>query len=134
MLCTSKIDAVGRTPLVPITSWSPSAPRAYAKLERFNPSGNAKDRTAAAILSAALTSGQLTTGGTLVESNSGNLGVALAQQARWHGVRFICVIDPRTHATARRAIRSMARKSCVSKRLTRTPATGWQHVSWAGFR
>lgn len=92
---------------MPLTSWGPGAPRLYAKLERFNPSGSAKDRPAASILAQALASGRLAPGGTLVESSSGNLGVALAQQARWHGVRLICVVDPRTNRCAQRAMRAL---------------------------
>ncbi len=99
-------DLVGNTPLVELRTIvrGPTAPRIFAKLERFNPGGSAKDRPAAAMIDAACASGALGTGGTIVESSSGNLGVSLAQQALWRGLRFVCVVDPRINPTTRRLI------------------------------
>ena len=84
--------------------------RVLAKLEQFNPGGSAKDRTAEALVTAALESGLIqdpttttpTTTTTphpitLVESSSGNLGIALARQAHLRGWDFICVVDPRAN-------------------------------------
>ena len=33
----------------------------------------------------------------VVESSSGNLGIGLAQACRYLGLRFVCVVDPRTN-------------------------------------
>lgn len=100
-------DLIGNTPLVALTRlFDGHGPRVYAKLESQNPGGSAKDRPAAAMLEEALATGQVRPGDTIVESSSGNLGVALAQQARWHGLRFICVVDPRTNETTKRLIRA----------------------------
>lgn len=94
---------VGRTPLVELARLPMSdGPRVVAKLESANPAGSAKDRPAARMLATAVAEGRLGPGGTVVESSSGNLGVALAQQCGYHGFRFICVVDPRTpHQTVR---------------------------------
>lgn len=97
-------DLVGRTPLVELTRLFNGGPRVFAKLECSNPGGSAKDRPAAAVLEHALATGAIRAGDTVVESSSGNFGVALAQQARWHGLRFICVVDPRTNHATRRLI------------------------------
>jgi cysteine synthase A len=49
------------------------------------------------MLNAALEAGDLRPGDTVVESSSGNLGVALAQLCGWHGLDFVCVVDPKTN-------------------------------------
>ena len=96
---------IGRTPLVELARMGgPGGPRALVKLELTNPGGSAKDRPAARMLADALESGDLRPGGTVVESSSGNLGVALAQQAAYRGLRFICVVDPRSSQVNRRLI------------------------------
>ena len=97
---------VGRTPLVRLRRLldAPGGPRVFAKLESANPAGSAKDRPAAAMVGDALARGDLRPGGTIVESSSGNLGVALAQLARWHGLDFVCVVDPRVSTTNARLV------------------------------
>ena len=97
-------DLVGRTPLIELDRLFSGGPRVFAKLECRNPAGSAKDRPAAAVLKDALATGAIRPGDTVVESSSGNFGVALAQQARWHGLRFVCVVDPRTNDATRRLI------------------------------
>jgi len=66
------------------------------KLEGANPCGSLKDRTAARLVDDLERRGVLGPGSTLVESTSGNLGVALAWIARRRGYRFVAVIDPKT--------------------------------------
>ncbi len=100
-------DLVGATPLVRLRRLFPGQrSRVYAKLEGFNPGGSAKDRPAVAMINAAIRSGALVAGDTVVESSSGNLGVALAQVCGWHGLQFVCVVDPRTNAQTLRTIQA----------------------------
>lgn len=98
-------ELIGDTPLVRLdrlTGRSGRGPRVLAKLEAANPGGSAKDRPALRMLQAALDTGRLASGDTVVESSSGNLGVALAALCSWHGLRFVCVVDPRvSRQTAR---------------------------------
>jgi cysteine synthase A len=69
----------------------------YGKLEGLNPGGSLKDRPASAIISAAVQSGRLTPGRSVViESSSGNFAVGLAQACRYFDLALICVVDPRT--------------------------------------
>lgn len=90
------LSAVGNTPLVRLHKLLPEASfRLYAKLEALNPGGSIKDRPAAAILEEGLRSGTVTPETVVIESSSGNMGVGLAQACRYHGLRFICVVDPK---------------------------------------
>ena len=103
----SGIDqAVGRTPLVRLDRLFPHD-EVWAKLEALNPGGSAKDRSAVALVADAMASGRLKAGGMLVESTSGNFGVALARLAARNGFRFRAVVDPRANVAATAAIRAL---------------------------
>jgi N-(2-amino-2-carboxyethyl)-L-glutamate synthase len=67
----------------------------HLKLEGANPCGSLKDRTAASLVDDLERRGLLHHGSVLVESTSGNLGVALAWIARRRGYRFVAVVDPK---------------------------------------
>ena len=92
------LSTIGNTPLVELDRIYPEFPGGiYAKLERFNPGGSIKDRTAVAMLRESIRSGTLVPGrSTVVESSSGNLAIGLAQVCRYHGIRFVCVVDAKT--------------------------------------
>ena len=77
------LGTVGHTPLVRLERLlDRDDVSVWAKLEGANPGGSAKDRTASALVDAALRDGLLRPGhGTLVESSSGNLGIGLARRA-----------------------------------------------------
>jgi len=97
MLYTSVVACVGRTPLVELRrQFPPPGPAVIAKLELVNPSGSMKDRSAAYILERGLADGTITPASRLIESSSGNFGIALATAARVHGLEFTCVVDPKT--------------------------------------
>jgi cysteine synthase A len=97
MLYSSVVACVGRTPLVQLgRQFPPPGPTVIAKLELMNPSGSMKDRSAAYIIERGLADGTITAAGHLVESSSGNFGIALATAARVFGLAFTCVVDPRT--------------------------------------
>jgi 2,3-diaminopropionate biosynthesis protein SbnA len=85
------------TPLVPVRLAVGGAVRTiHLKLEGENPGGSLKDRTAAALVDDLEARGALGPGSILVESTSGNLGVALARLARARGYGFVAVVDPKT--------------------------------------
>lgn len=72
---------VGNTPLLPlrrVTVGLPRQTRVFAKAEWFNPGGSVKDRPALNIIRAALASGDLGLGKRLLDSTSGNMGIAYA--------------------------------------------------------
>lgn len=94
------LGTVGSTPIVELAKLDPDAGfRVYAKLEAHNPGGSIKDRSALEMLLAAIRDGDVVPGRTVVvESSSGNLGIGMAQACAYLGVRFRCVVDPRTNA------------------------------------
>lgn len=77
----------------------------YLKCEGFNFAGSLKLRAAAHMVSAAEREGIISSGSTLVESSSGNLGVALSVVAAMKSMSFICVTDPKCNPAAMKLIR-----------------------------
>jgi cysteine synthase B len=72
---------IGNTPLARLTSIAndlPDTVELYAKLEWENPSGSVKDRPAAEILRQALAQGEFEGQRMLLDSTSGNMGIAYA--------------------------------------------------------
>jgi cysteine synthase A len=99
---------IGRTPLVPLLrAFSDVSFRVFAKLEMFNPGGSAKDRPALRILREGIRTGEIGPRTTVIESSSGNMAVSLAHLCRYLGLRFICVVDPRTTELHLKLIRSL---------------------------
>jgi N-(2-amino-2-carboxyethyl)-L-glutamate synthase len=108
MLYSSVAACVGRTPLVTLArQFPPPGPTVIAKLELMNPSGSMKDRAAAYILERGLGDGSISRGSHLIESSSGNFGIALASAARVHDLEFTCVVDPKTTPANLRILHSL---------------------------
>ncbi len=74
------LERIGNTPLIrlPRVSGELRAVEVLAKAEWFNPGGSVKDRAAANIVREALRSGKLGRGQELLDSTSGNTGIAYA--------------------------------------------------------
>jgi cysteine synthase B len=84
---------IGNTPLLGfqrLTAHLPDDISVFAKAEWTNPGGSVKDRAAASIIRAAEASGRLRPGVTLLDSTSGNTGIAYAMlgAARGYAVRL----------------------------------------------
>ncbi|WP_405686743.1 2,3-diaminopropionate biosynthesis protein SbnA [Streptomyces sp. NBC_00057] len=79
----------------------------YLKCEGFNFAGSVKLKAAEEMISAAEKDGILTPGSTLVESSSGNLGVALSVIAANRGYQFLCVTDSRCNRSTRRLMEAL---------------------------
>jgi len=100
------LGLIGNTPLLRlerITTHLAPAVSLYAKLEWFNPGGSVKDRPAAAILQHALDAGAFGTGRTLLDSTSGNMGIAYATLGTSLGLR-VCLAVPANASPERIAI------------------------------
>ena len=82
----SVLDLVGNTPMVDVSALSPNPKVAIvAKLEGWNPGGSVKDRAASSMIEDAEKDGSLRPGQQILESSSGNTGIALAMIARVKG-------------------------------------------------
>ena len=80
------IAAIGNTRLVELPRLSPTkAVRLFAKLESDNPTGSVKDRIARRMVERGEAEGALRPGMTILESTSGNTGIALAMIGRVKG-------------------------------------------------
>ncbi|MEU1513051.1 2,3-diaminopropionate biosynthesis protein SbnA [Streptomyces sp. NPDC005811] len=92
------LATIGNTPLVELEHIFPDfGSRIFAKVERFNPGGSIKDRSAFRMLIDEVRAGTLVPGrSVVVESSSGNLAVGMAQICRYLGLRFVCVVDGKT--------------------------------------
>lgn len=77
-----------------------SGTEVFAKLDLLQLSGSTKERTANSLITSLLASGRLQPGGMIVESTSGNLGIALARQSVVRGIRFIAVVDENANRSA----------------------------------
>jgi S-sulfo-L-cysteine synthase (O-acetyl-L-serine-dependent) len=91
----SVLDLIGETPLLEIrqiTQGLPSSVRVYAKLEGFNPGGSVKDRAALRMVQEGIRTGKLTPDKTILDSSSGNTGIALAMIGCVLGFRVELVI------------------------------------------
>jgi cysteine synthase len=73
-------DIFGNTPMIRLTRVAPECgAELVAKLEAYNPAGSVKDRIGIAMVDAAEAEGRIEPGrNTIVESTSGNTGIALA--------------------------------------------------------
>lgn len=124
------LDCIGQTPLIRLRRYlDDEKVELFAKVESGNPGGSAKDRPAKRMLEHAIQLGQLNERSTVIESSSGNMGIGLAQACRYHGLRFICVVDP--HAQQQnisimralgadvRVVEERARGSYLTARLQR---------------
>jgi cysteine synthase A len=91
---TSIIEAIGNTPLVQLRKLFPEY-HVVAKLELMNPGGSVKDRPAKYIIERGLKEKTFHPETHLLESTSGNLGIALAMVAKGYGLKFTAVVDPK---------------------------------------
>jgi cysteine synthase B len=83
-------DQIGNTPLVGfrrITAHLPEDVAVYAKAEWTNPGGSVKDRAASSIIREAERTGALTPDKVLLDSTSGNTGIAYAMLGAAKGYR-----------------------------------------------
>jgi S-sulfo-L-cysteine synthase (O-acetyl-L-serine-dependent) len=78
----STLDLVGNTPLLELKRLTagliPARVRIFAKLEGFNPGGSVKDRPAKKMIEVGIAEGKLKPDKVILDSTSGNTGIALA--------------------------------------------------------
>ncbi len=97
-------QTIGNTPLVQLSRLVPKgAGRVLVKLEGNNPAGSVKDRPALFMIRGAEERGEIHKGDRLLESTSGNTGIALAMVAAIRGYRMTLIM-PENMSLERRAI------------------------------
>jgi len=97
-------SAFGNTPLVKLNRIAEGlGATVLAKLEFYNPASSVKDRLGIALVDAAEASGELQPGGTIVESTSGNTGIALAMVGAARGYKVILTM-PASMSKERRVL------------------------------
>lgn len=100
-------ELVGRTPLLRLTGVTrdlPKGVRVWAKLEGFNPGGSVKDRPALRMLQEGLRTGDLRPGKVVIDSTSGNTGIALAMMGAALGYPVHLVIPGNVSVERRQII------------------------------
>ena len=114
-------DYVGGTPLVRLKRLPGSAVEArgnvvLAKLEGNNPAGSVKDRPALSMIARAEQRGDIKSGDTLIESTSGNTGIALAMAAAIRGYRLILVMPENQSIERRQTMRAYGAELVLTPR------------------
>ena len=133
-------DNIGNTPTYKIKDDKNDI---YLKYEGTNSFGSSKDRSAIYVLNKLYNEGKINKDTTIIESSSGNMGIALAAACKHFGNKFICVIDPHISPVNEFIINSMGaqtikvtevdsnnsylktRLRVVNELLSKTPNSYW---------
>lgn len=100
----SLLERIGNTPLLKLARVGRAFPSVefLAKAEWFNPGGSVKDRPALSMIRAALASGALRPGKTILDATSGNTGIAYAMIGAALGYPVaLCLPDSASHERKR---------------------------------
>lgn len=109
------LEAIGWTPLVRLNRVGRGllCPL-YAKLEFMNPGGSVKDRIGPTMIAEAEKSGRLKPGGTVVESTSGNTGLALAIACAIKGYKAVFVMPDKMSQEKIQLLRAFGAKVVIT--------------------
>jgi cysteine synthase B len=99
------LDAVGKTPLLPIHTNGVGA-QVFAKAEFLNPSGSVKDRAAKGMLLDGLHDGKLTKDKIILDATSGNTGIALAMFGAALGYRVVLCLPSNANKERKRILKA----------------------------
>ncbi len=117
---TSILQLVGKTPLLQIskiTQGLAAGVRVLAKLEGFNPGGSVKDRPALKMVQEGLRSGALRPGKIILDSTSGNTGIALAMVGAALGFPVELVVPANVSVERRKIITAFGAQMILSNPL-----------------
>jgi S-sulfo-L-cysteine synthase (O-acetyl-L-serine-dependent) len=116
----SVLHLVGNTPLLQITKVTAGlSPRVqvFAKLEGFNPGGSVKDRPALSMVEEGLRTGALSPGKVILDSTSGNTGIALAMVGAVLGYPVELVVPANVSIERKKIIAAYGAKMIFSSPL-----------------
>ena len=104
------VDRIGNTPLVRLVRVTegvvPPGVEVWAKLEWFNPGGSVKDRAAWSIIRDAEQSGRLRPGMRLLDSSSGNTGIAYGMIAAARGHHLTLCLPKNANMERKKILRA----------------------------
>ncbi len=108
---TDILRRVGNTPLVqlrriPLEEGVSPEVEVHAKLEWFNPGGSVKDRAALSIILDAERTGRLRPGMEILDSSSGNTGIAYAMVASSRGYKVRLCLPANANAERKRILKA----------------------------
>ncbi|MHB1527170.1 MAG: PLP-dependent cysteine synthase family protein [Candidatus Dormibacteria bacterium] len=109
-------DLVGNTPLLRVHLFEGQAPglAVYAKAEFLNPGGSVKDRAALGMIRDAVRTGRLTPDRTILDSTSGNTGIAYAMLGAAFGYRVKLVVPGNAGAERRQLMQAYGAELVLS--------------------
>ena len=117
----SVLDLIGNTPLLEITRLTEGllrpGVRVFAKLEGFNPGGSVKDRAARKMIELGLARGDLRPGKVILDSTSGNTGIALAMVGAAIGYPVELVMASNVSRERKKIIEAFGAKTIYSDPL-----------------
>jgi|SRR5581483_6879268 len=116
----SALQLVGNTPLIEIRRVRDGiAPgvRIFGKLEGFNPGGSVKDRPALKMIEDGLARGKLVPGKTIIDSTSGNTGIALAMVGAALGYPVELVMPENVSTERKQVVAAFGAKAIYSDPL-----------------
>jgi cysteine synthase B len=119
------LAAVGHTPLLELSDLEPLPPgvRLFAKLESHNPGGSIKDRPVARMVTRALERGEFASGRRLLDSSSGNAGIAYAWLGAACGIGVTLVVPGNASRERLERIRSHGAELVLTD-----PIEGYDHA------
>ncbi|MBW7956715.1 MAG: cysteine synthase [Deltaproteobacteria bacterium] len=120
MAKNSVLDLVGNTPLVKINNIARDLPpevEVYAKLEGYNPGGSVKDRAALNMIEDAEASGRLTKDKVILDSTSGNTGIAYAWIGAVKGYKVELVVPANVSEERKKILHAFGAKVIFSNPL-----------------
>ena len=107
-LGTSLTERIGNTPLLRFTQWTKRLKdvQVLAKAEWNNPGGSVKDRATSKIVLEAMRAGKLGAGKTLLDSTSGNTGIAYAMLGAALGIPITLCMPSNVSAERKQILRA----------------------------
>ena len=113
------LRAIGQTPLVPVHLFREELPEVevLAKMECLNPGGSLKDRPVLRMVLSALDDGRLRPGQTILDSSSGNAGIAYAMIGRIIGIPVEIVIPDNASMERKKRMRAHGAQLTVTDPL-----------------
>lgn len=104
------LNYVGNNPTISVKIAELLNIKLFAKMELYNPTGSVKDRAASFVLRHLVEHKIINQNTMIIESSSGNFGVALAAYCKLLGLNFTCVVDPNISRMNKQLIESYGAK------------------------